>query len=114
MALPSLPTHENHGQWPSNVHHAYQVLCGIYKAATVALETQSDLLRLHFHANAIMNEAIPILLAFESSTGEEKLPTAWLSECTTLFAELITQLDDAELTARGQYVVVSQINCSIL
>ena len=102
LPLPALPDRENNLPWSSNIYQGYELLSQIHRNAVLALQTHSEVPRILFHSERIMNDAVPLLLAFEALSGNDKVPDTWLEECTTAFGELINDLDKAEQAARGK------------
>ena len=102
LRLPALPDRENNLPWSSNVYQGFDLLSQIYRNATLALQTHSEVPRILFHSERIVNDAIPLLLAFEALSDNDKVPDIWLEECTTAFGKLISDLDKAEQVAQGK------------
>jgi hypothetical protein len=102
MNLPPLPQPANGSQvWPDHIHQAHDTLFHIHRHALQALQTCSELHRIHFHAEAIANNAIPLLHALENSSAVEGFPMSWILQVTAKLGILLKQLQQAETTARG-------------
>jgi hypothetical protein len=103
MDLPLLP-HPIHvsGVWPDHLHQAYDTLCRIYRHAFQAVQAQSELHRIQFHAEVIANDAVPLLRALENSSVVESIPMPWVLQVTAKFGILLRQLQEAAATAQGQ------------
>jgi hypothetical protein len=102
MDLPPLPQPTNDsGVWPDHLHQAHDTLFYIYRHASQALQTCSELHRIRFHAEAITNNAIPLLRALEDSSAIEGIPMSWVLHVTAKLGMLLKQLQQAETTARG-------------
>lgn len=102
--IPPLPPHTGARQRSPNIYAAWEILSDVAQDVRTALEGQGDVTRIHFHADRIMEEAIPILLAFEDLPEREQVPSSWLEKCSDYFGDLISRLSDAEMTAKGEYV----------
>jgi hypothetical protein len=83
MDLPPLP-HPIHvsGVWPDHLHQAYDTLCHIYCHAFQAIQAQSELHHIQFHAEVITNDAVPLLQALENSSVVESIPMPWVLQVT--------------------------------
>jgi hypothetical protein len=102
MNLPPLPQPANGSQvWPDHIHQAHDTLFHIHCHALQALQTCSELHRIHFHAEAIANNAIPLLHALANSSAVEGFPMSWILQVTAKLGMLLKQLQQAETTARG-------------
>jgi hypothetical protein len=102
MDLPPLPQPtDGSGVWPDHLHQAHDTLFHIYRHASQALQTCSELHRICFHAEAISNNAIPLLRALENSSAVVGVPMSWVLQVTAKFGMLLRQLQQAETTARG-------------
>ena len=93
------------GEWPAQVLQATNTLTQISKQAIEALQTQSDVLWLQFHSGSINHEAIPILHALETMANHGEVPLEWVLECSACFGIILRQLQDAQQTATGQWVL---------
>ena len=59
--IPPLP----HGSWSATITHAHHVLSDMLRHADTALHDHQDPQRLRFHADTLVNNAIPILTGLE-------------------------------------------------
>ena len=76
----------------------------ISSCATQALQTHSDVSRLQFHYNIVVNDAVSILHALEAlaHVNQDNLLLEWVIASTVHFGTIMGQLDDAKKTATGQ------------
>lgn len=93
--IPPLPAHYNDHPWPSNVDQARKILFDLYNHALQALQTDSDHVRLEFHSNAVINQAFPLLLAFEEGQAEYPHIAPWIQTVTEQFIQLMKELNNA-------------------
>jgi len=101
--LPALPAREI--PYSANVYGCLNLLERTFSQASGLLSHGSfELHRVLFHKNAILRDALPLLLELEACAEDEGLPLAWLEDVSQLFGALVTQITEAEQTADGRYV----------
>lgn len=88
--------------WPANVSHGHQVLSDLYGHAFQALSTDAEPLRLEFHSEAIINDAFPLILAFEHGQNQFPALLPWIKEVAEIFIEMLKSLRHAEEQAASQ------------
>lgn len=105
--LPQLPSAGAAGllSWPANVLQGYQTLSDLYGHALQALHTDAEPLRLQFHSEAIINDAFPLILAFEH--GENQFPTLAprIRDIAEIFIGMLKEFQEAEERAPQMYVL---------
>jgi hypothetical protein len=109
-ALPSAPTH-GLASWPPNVLQGYDALSSLYSAAILALQSDSESHRLNFHLDSIVNDAFPILLAFEEGADSYPSLLPWLKRTATLYGNLFDDFCKLGEKMKGKYV---QINIHLI
>jgi len=71
-----------------------------YEAACLFLADGSfETHRVQFHKHAILETAIPVLYALETTLEEEKVSTEWIEAMGTKFGLVISQIVSAERNA---------------
>lgn len=97
--LPRLPTPlttTSTTSWPANIIHAHQIVSDIYSHALQALHTDAEKSRLQFHCRALVNDAFPLILAFELGDEEYPVLKEWVYKVAEILMELLQQLQEAE------------------
>lgn len=89
---------------PANVIQAHQILSDLYSHAHQALRSDSETHRLQFHSEAIVNDAFPMILAFECGEDEYPALTPWIHTTAEIFIELLKEISMAEGHPKGPYV----------
>lgn len=91
--IPSLPLPgtASLASWPPNIVQAYQILSDLYSHALQALRTDAELLRLQFHAQAILNDAFPIILAFEQGEDRYSVLIPWVQHIAEVFSTMLKE-----------------------
>lgn len=100
--LPPLPAPGTLHAWPPNVTHGQQVLSDLYGHALQALSTDAEPLRLEFHSESIVNDAFPLILAFEHGQNQFPALLPWIKEVAEIFIEMLKSIRDAEERAALQ------------
>lgn len=70
--IPPFPTRgANQAAWSANADMARNILKNVYDHALAVLRQEADPIRLKFHQEKIMNDALPILESMEESQETE-------------------------------------------
>ena len=105
MSIPSLPSGSSGHHWSSNVIHTIQILQDILTSARSVLSRgDQDIHRLRWHQTNILTHALPLLQDIQECAEEEGLSPGWMHGCVELFGNIIVELANAELSAKGEYV----------
>ena len=100
--LPALPAREI--PYSANLHGCLNLLEHVFSQASNLLSHGSfELHRVLFHKNAILHDALPLLLELETCADDEGLPLVWLEDVSQRFGVLLVQMAEAEQTADGRY-----------
>lgn len=88
-----------------NTITAHEVISDIYtRAVQVSKQADSDPLRIAFHIDAIISDALPLLSALEQEQSNHHAPLSveWLQSCATFLAELVNHLREAADLGKGK------------
>lgn len=102
MPLPPLPARSNGQPWSNNVEHAYQLISMSFSHAEQVMSQEADSSRLQYHADALTEDVIPLLVEMEVYAQQESIPIPWLHSCAISATELVFQLLTASETSGAQ------------
>lgn len=102
MPLPPLPARSNGQPWSDNVEHAFQIISTTFNRAEQVMSQEADSARLQYHADALTEDVIPLLIQMEIHAPQESIPVPWLHSCARISTELVVQLHTASETSEAQ------------
>lgn len=103
MPLLALPEHFTGAPWAPNVQSAYEVISQVTNRAEQLLcQSALDPLRLKHHLEAVLHEALPLLVALSDSADIEDIPNDWLVRCAKEVAGIVDGLREALSNAEGR------------
>jgi hypothetical protein len=98
--LPILPHRPDGTQWSLNVYNAYQIASDLFRHASQALQLEdSEVQRLSFHIDSLIDDCVPILEALEAHADVEGLPICWLHSCAEAVGNVLVNLTQARSRA---------------
>ncbi|KAK7452118.1 hypothetical protein VKT23_012223 [Stygiomarasmius scandens] len=100
--IPALPPCHGSSAWPPSVHQGYHALLEIYLSAAQALQSDSEAHQLSFHLEAIINNAFPLLLAFEDGVDSYPGLMPWLEATARTFADIFDDFCTVGECMQGQ------------
>ena len=93
LTIPPFPTRgANQAPWSANADTARNILKNAYDRALAVLRQEADPIRLKFHQETIMNNALPILESMEESQEVEQIPIAWMEEVAVMLGFMVLHL----------------------
>jgi len=91
--IPPFPTRgANQAPWSANADTARNILKNAYDRALAVLRQEADPIRLKFHQETIMNDALPILESMEESQEAEQIPIVWMEEVAVMLGFMVLHL----------------------
>jgi hypothetical protein len=96
-ALPVLLHHSDGTQWSPNVRNAYRIASDLFRNASQALQLEdSEVQRLSFHIDSLVNDCVPLLEALEELADVEGVPIPWLHSCMQAVGNVLVNLTQAQ------------------
>jgi hypothetical protein len=104
-ALPVLPHRSDGTQWSLNVCNAYRIASDLFRNASQALQLEdSEVQRLSFHIDSLVNDCVPLLEALEVHADVEGMSIPWLHSCAEAVGNVLLNLTQARSRAVNRLV----------
>lgn len=95
--LPPLPEPESDHERSVHVGSCYDLLSEMFQSTSGFLSHGGgEVPQIIYHTTAIVDTAIPMLLAMESISEQEEIPLSWIVAATEHFSQLLLDLGEAE------------------